>query len=72
MFFHYCLIDNTSQSNTTLTLTNVHQSSQVVAVSNPSLASSVMNAIPGTRGATELISNLVKVFSFSDSTNVVS
>lgn len=71
MFFHYCLIDNTSQSNT-LTLTNVHQSSQVVAVSNPSLASSVMNAIPGTRGATELISNLVKVFSFSDSTNVSS
>ncbi|VDN86155.1 unnamed protein product [Brugia pahangi] len=31
-----------------------------------------MNAIPGTRGATELISNLVKVFSFSDSTNVSS
>ncbi|VDO41923.1 unnamed protein product [Onchocerca flexuosa] len=71
MFFHYCLIDNTPQTGTTLALTNVHQPSQAVTVSNPSLASSVMNAIPGTRGATELISNLVKVFSFSDSTNVV-
>ncbi|VDK66335.1 unnamed protein product [Onchocerca ochengi] len=70
MFFHYCLIDNASQTGTTLTLASVHQPSQ--AVSNPSLASSVMNAIPGTRGATELISNLVKVFSFSDSTNVSS
>ncbi|CAG9538470.1 unnamed protein product [Cercopithifilaria johnstoni] len=69
MFFHYCLIDNTSQTGASLTLANVHQPSQVVTVSNPSLASSVMNAIPGTRGATELISNLVKVFSFSDSTN---
>ncbi|VBB30267.1 unnamed protein product [Acanthocheilonema viteae] len=67
MFFHYCLIDNTSQTSATLTLAN--QPSQVVTVNNPSLASSVMNAIPGTRGATELISNLVKVFSFSDSTN---
>ncbi|VDK86235.1 unnamed protein product [Litomosoides sigmodontis] len=69
MFFHYCLIDNTSQASATLTLASVQQTSQVVAVNNPSLASSVMNAIPGTRGATELISNLVKVFSFSDSTN---
>ncbi|KAM3722002.1 Protein pad-1 [Dirofilaria immitis] len=67
MFFHYCLIDNTSQTGTTLAL-----ASQPSQVSNPSLASSVMNAIPGTRGATELISNLVKVFSFSDNTNVSS
>lgn len=44
---------------------------QAIAVSSPSLASSVMNAIPGTRGATELISNLVKVFSFSDNASVV-
>uniref|UniRef100_A0A915Q5B7 Dopey N-terminal domain-containing protein n=1 Tax=Setaria digitata TaxID=48799 RepID=A0A915Q5B7_9BILA len=78
-FFHYCLIDNASQTGGTLTIANVHQPSQVsflkvevVTVSNPSLASSVMNAIPGTRGATELISNLVKVFSFSDNTNVSS
>ncbi|MCP9264273.1 Protein pad-1 [Dirofilaria immitis] len=99
MFFHYCLIDNTSQTGTTLALAS--QPSQPIKldnlmnllvddesisgpnqyldclglyylVSNPSLASSVMNAIPGTRGATELISNLVKVFSFSDNTNVSS
>ncbi|VDN29193.1 unnamed protein product, partial [Gongylonema pulchrum] len=53
-FVHYCLIDNSSQ-------TSAHPPSQATTVSsNPSLASSVMNAIPGTRGATELISSLVK------------
>ncbi|VDN03566.1 unnamed protein product [Thelazia callipaeda] len=72
MFFYYCLIDNTSQSGVTSAVSNVHQSSQNVTVNSTSLASSVMNAIPGTRGATELISNLVKVFSFNDSTNVPS
>lgn len=74
-FVHFCLIDNSSQASSAgSTIANAHQPSPGTSGSGnaPSISSSMMNAIPGTRGATELISNLVKVFSFGDSSSVSS
>ncbi|VDM23892.1 unnamed protein product [Toxocara canis] len=68
---HFCVIDSSSQlASAASTIANAHLPSQASTGSTSSLSSSMMNAIPGTKGATELISNLVKVFSFSDTTQV--
>uniref|UniRef100_F1KPR7 Protein pad-1 n=2 Tax=Ascaris TaxID=6251 RepID=F1KPR7_ASCSU len=63
---HFCLIDSSAQIASAIA--NVHQPSQT----NTASASSMMSAIPGTKGATELFSNLVKVFSFSEAAQVSS
>ncbi|MFH4975517.1 hypothetical protein AB6A40_002226 [Gnathostoma spinigerum] len=65
---HYCLLDNSTQTPAS-TLTN-HPSQQTPTGSTSSLPISMISAIPGTRGATELFSSLFKVLSFSDSSPV--
>ncbi|KAJ1356119.1 phenylacrylic acid decarboxylase [Parelaphostrongylus tenuis] len=59
---HFCVVDTSPTSSTGQTGTPV-----VTGSSAGSMVGQAMAVIPGTKGATELFSNLVKVFTFSDS-----
>ncbi|VDM71562.1 unnamed protein product, partial [Strongylus vulgaris] len=63
---HFCLIDAPAAGSTTQTST---PPPVTPAAGGTSVVGQAMAVIPGTKGATELFSNLVKVFSFSDSTS---
>lgn len=62
---HFCVIDNHAVGSTIQTSTSPGPAPPVSTAG--SMVGQAMAVIPGTRGATELFSNLVKVFSFSDS-----
>ncbi|CAD6184431.1 unnamed protein product [Caenorhabditis auriculariae] len=64
---HFCVIDVTSIAGPSTVPTSTPPAAH--GVTSSSVVGHAMSVIPGTRGATELISNLVKVFSFSESNN---
>ncbi|VDO69258.1 unnamed protein product [Heligmosomoides polygyrus] len=70
---HFCVIDNHATSTSPGPAPPVSTAGSMVGQVSQYVSSSLkaMAVIPGTRGATELFSNLVKVFSFSDSTGGV-
>ncbi|KJH53289.1 Dopey protein [Dictyocaulus viviparus] len=60
---HFCIVDAHADGSAIQTTT------PMVTGSGGSMVGQAIAVIPGTKGATELFSNLVKVFSFSDSTS---
>uniref|UniRef100_A0A158P6E2 Dopey_N domain-containing protein n=1 Tax=Angiostrongylus cantonensis TaxID=6313 RepID=A0A158P6E2_ANGCA len=61
---HFCVVDTAAAGPT------IHPGAPIVTGNSAgSMVGQAMAVIPGTKGATELFSNLVKVFSFSDSTS---
>ncbi|WKX89869.1 hypothetical protein Q1695_009037 [Nippostrongylus brasiliensis] len=61
---HFCVIDAHATGSTIQPST---PAAVATGTTGASMVGQAMAVIPGTRGATELFSNLVKVFSFSDS-----
>lgn len=73
---HFCVLDTTAASATTATTTTsaattstIVQPVSTVLSASTSVVGHAISAIPGTKGATELFSNLVKAFTFSDSSS---
>lgn len=65
---HYCVVDTCATNSSTIQ--NTPSVASTSSTQSTSIVGQAINVIPGSKGATELFSNLVKVFSFSDSSSV--
>ncbi|VDD96255.1 unnamed protein product [Enterobius vermicularis] len=72
-FIHFCLLEISPQSLSPAsgtTSAHLNAAAAQVPTLSSSLSSSMLSAIPGTKGATDLISNVFKAFLFSDSSSM--